>query len=194
MNNLGSKRQEKIEKVISQRQEGIIVLEDVHDPHNAAAVWRSADGFGFQKVYMICDQEERINPKRTGKASSSSANKWLDFKIFSKTEECIKELKNEGYRIYATVLDRKAKSIYKTKFKEKKMAIMLGNEHRGLSKTAMEMADELIYIPMRGMVQSLNLSVTSAILMFEINRQRIGNDFGLEESEKEEIKKRWQYI
>jgi tRNA (guanosine-2'-O-)-methyltransferase len=165
-------RQVKIEKVIENRQEGIIVLEDIHDPHNAAAVWRSCDAFGFQKVYIIFVQEETFNPSRLGKASSSSANKWLDFEVFGSTEDCMKKLKKDGFKTIATVLDKDAKSIYETDFSVPKIAIMFGNEHRGLSPTATKMADEKMYIPMRGMVQSLNLSVTAAVTMFEITRQR----------------------
>jgi len=77
-------RQNKIQRVIEQRQEGVIVLEDIHDPYNAAAVWRSADGFGFQKVYLVFEKEKTFNPKKIGKASSSSANKWLDLKYLSR--------------------------------------------------------------------------------------------------------------
>lgn len=165
-------RQEKIERMRKNRQEGVIVLEDIHDPHNAAAVWRSCDAFGFGKVYLIFEQEKKFNPKKVGKASSSSANKWLDFKIFTSTSECLKELKREGYEIMATILDEKAESLLTTKFENKKIAVMFGNEHRGLSEEAVRLADKKIYIPMRGMVQSLNLSVTAAIVMWEITRQR----------------------
>jgi tRNA (guanosine-2'-O-)-methyltransferase len=165
-------RQEKIKKVIENRQEGIIVLENIADPHNAAAVWRTADAFGFQKIYLVYSQEKAINPKRIGKKSSSSANKWLSFKLFKSIEECYAELKKEGYKIYATVLDKEAKKLEKIKFSDKKVAIVLGNEHRGLSVEAIKGADEKIYIPMKGMVQSLNISVTAAILMFEVDRQR----------------------
>ena len=185
-------RQEKINKVIEQRQEGVIVLEDIHDPHNAAAVWRSTDGFGFQKIYLIFDKEKKFNPKKIGKASSSSANKWLDFKVFKSTKECLSELKSEGYKIFATVLEKGAKKIEQVDFGNIKIAIMLGNEHRGLSKTAVKMADEKIYIPMRGMVQSFNLSVSAAIVMYEVDRQRRGRDFGLGKKDKEEIRKRWR--
>jgi tRNA (guanosine-2'-O-)-methyltransferase len=167
-------------------------LEDIHDPHNAAAVWRTADGFGIQKVYLIFEQEKVFNPKKIGKASSGSANKWLDFKIFGSTKECLEGLKKEGYKIFATVLDKEAKTLKEADFKTKKAAIMLGNEHRGLSKTAVNMADEKIYIPMRGMVQSFNLSVTAAIMMYEADRQRAGKNFGLSLKEKREIRKRWR--
>jgi len=167
-----TKREEKIKKVISKRQEGIIVFEDIHDPHNVAASCRSADGFGFQKIYLIFKSEKSFNPKKMGKTSSGSANKWLDFKIFKSTKECLEELKEDGFEIWATVLDKEAVDISEANFLKNKLAIMFGNEHRGLSKEAIKGADKKIYIPMKGMVQSFNLSVSAAIVMYEINRQR----------------------
>jgi len=171
-------RQKKIFKVLENRQEGVIVLENIADPHNAAAVWRTADAFGFQKIYLVYSKEKVINPKKIGKASSSSANKWLSFKIFKNIDECYRELRKDGYKIYATVLDEKAKEIRETRFCQRlqrgkgKIAIVLGNEHRGLSEEAIKGADEKVYIPMKGMVQSLNISVTAAIFMYEVDRQR----------------------
>jgi len=168
-------RAEKIERVLKKRHEGIIVLEDIHDPHNAAAVWRSADAFGFGKIYLIFNKEVKFNPKKIGKETSGSANKWLDFEIFSSAEECFQKLKEQGYKIYATVLDKEARDLSLSDFRyQKKVAIVLGNEHRGLSEEAIKMADEKIYIPMLGMVQSLNLSVTAGICMWEYVRQRQG--------------------
>lgn len=169
-------RQVKIRKIINNRQEGVIVLENIADPHNAAAVWRTADAFGFQKIYLVYSKEKVINPKKIGKASSSSANKWLSFKIFKSIDECYWELRKDGYKIYATVLDKEAKKISEIRFQKKKIAIVLGNEHRGLSEEAIKGADEKVYIPMKGMVQSLNISVTAAILMYEIDRQRKQDD------------------
>ena len=167
-----SRREEKIKKVKEQRQLGMVILEDIHDPHNSAAVWRSCDAFGVGKVYLIFDKEKQFNPKKIGKASSSSANKWIDFEIFTSTEECLKKVKAEGFTVYATILNEEAKGIFETKFVDKS-AIMLGNEHRGLSEMAIKMADELVYIPMLGMVQSMNLSVTAGICLFEYTRQNL---------------------
>lgn len=164
-------RQEKINKVKDNRKKAIVILEDIHDPHNAAAVWRSCDAFGIGTVYLIFDKEKEFDPKKIGKSSSSSANKWIDFRIFHSTKECLDQVNKEGYTTYATILDKKAKSIYETQFVDK-AAICFGNEHTGLSKTAMKMADKKIYIPMMGMVQSLNLSVTAGICVFEYGRQR----------------------
>jgi len=170
---LTRKRSEKLRSVASNRQSGlVVVLEDIHDPHNAAAVLRTCDAFGVQDVYFIFEQEEPFNPRRVGKATSSSANKWLTFTISNSTRRTLQKLQKQGYEIIATVADTNAKDIFATKLTSKKVAVLIGNEHRGLSSTAVELSDTLVTIPMLGMVQSLNLSVTAAILMFEITRQR----------------------
>jgi tRNA (guanosine-2'-O-)-methyltransferase len=167
-------RLEKITNTCKQRRKGIIILEDIHDKHNVEAVFRSCDAFGIQMLYIIFDKERQFDPRLVGKNSSSSANKWIDFKIFSKTEDAYAELKALGYKIYATALTDEAESIYETNFiVQDKVAIALGNENRGLSKFAIDQADSCIIIPMLGMLQSLNLSVTASICMFELNRQRL---------------------
>ena len=191
-------RQSKIKTVIDNRQEGVIVLENIADPHNSAAVWRSADAFGFQKIYLVYSKEKAINPKKIGKASSASANKWLSFTTFKNINDCYEKLRKDRYKIYATVLDKEASQISEIRFQKKKIAIVLGNEHRGLSEKAIKGADEKIYIPMKGMVQSLNISVTAGIVMYEVERQREPtpnpsldkegkNIFGLNTKEKREL-------
>ncbi len=194
-------REEKIERVLKSRQEGIVVLQDIHDPHNAAAVWRSADAMGWQKIYLIFENEKYFNPKKTGRVSSGSANKWLDFKVFRSTTECFDDLKEQGFKIVATVLDAEAKDVCSVDFQsQKKVAIVMGNEHRGLTEEAIRLADEKVYIPMKGMVQSLNLSVTAGIVLHEVSRQRNSNPdkflntdgYELDVAEKEGIRKRWR--
>ncbi|KKR31094.1 MAG: tRNA methyltransferase [Candidatus Gottesmanbacteria bacterium GW2011_GWC2_39_8] len=115
-------------------------------------------------------------PRRIGQSSSSSAHKWLDFITYNSTEECLNHLKKNDYRIIATVLSEKAENLFNYKFPEK-VALVLGNEHRGLSAKAIEMADKHLILPMSGMVQSLNLSVTGAIFLYEIVRQRKNRNF-----------------
>jgi tRNA (guanosine-2'-O-)-methyltransferase len=188
-------RQEKIDKVIANRREGVVVLQDIHDPHNAAAVWRSADAMGWQKIYLIFEKEKEFNPKKMGRESSASANKWLDFKIFKSTKECFDELHKDGYEIFATILDKEAKTLESVDMGGwQKVAIVMGNEHRGLSDEAVKLADQKVYIPMRGMVQSLNLSVSAAICLYEVERQRNinGGDFGLNVDEKKDLERRWR--
>lgn len=166
------KRLSKIKAVAGRRQEGIIVLEDINDPHNAAAVLRAADAFGIQKVWLIFNKQKKFNPKKIGKATSASANKWLSFEIFASAKECFSKLKQQGYCIVATVPDERAKSVFETEFTKPKIALCFGNEHSGLSPEAIKLSDARVYIPMRGFVQSLNLSVTAAVCMYEMSRQR----------------------
>jgi tRNA (guanosine-2'-O-)-methyltransferase len=86
-------------------------------------------------------------------------------------DECYSSLRKDGFIIYASQLSDDAKDISDLDFTDK-VAIVLGNEHRGISKEAAELADERFFIPMYGMVQSLNVSVSAAITIYEALRQR----------------------
>lgn len=168
------RRKKRILEVARNRQRGILVLEDVHDPHNAAACLRSAEAFGFQQVYFIFEQETKFNPKKVGSVVASSGNKWLDYKIFDSTKKCFAELRRKKFEIVTTVVGTaKAESFFKAKFIKPDIALVLGNEHRGVSKTAIELADRHLYMPMRGFVESFNLSVFASLCLYEITRQRL---------------------
>ena len=165
-------RMQRYREVAEGRQQGVVVLEDIHDPHNAEAVFRSCDAFGFQRVCLIFDEEEPFDPRRVGKLSSSSANKWLDFEVYSSAKECLDALHGEGYEVAATVAEGEAEEVYAAELTATRIAVMLGNENRGLSPEAVALADRRLTVPMTGMVRSLNLSVTAAIVLFEVTRQR----------------------
>lgn len=195
------KRLERIQEVVNKRQKDIVlVLEDIYDPHNAEAIFRSCDAFGVQSVFLIFDKQEVFDPKKIGKSTSSSANKWLDFHLFdrpiesvtlksnillepSPTEQCLLELKKQNYQIVGTVLDKAAKNLYEFVWPEK-IALVVGNEHSGLSETAVKLCDRKVYIPMQGMVESLNVSVATAICLSEVFRSRLHKKNCLSESEK----------
>lgn len=167
-----NERLEKLTRVAANRQKNLaVILEDIHDPHNAAAILRTCDAFGIQDVRFIFEQEKPYNPRRVGKLSSSSANKWLTIKVYKSTTEALSELRKEKFKNIATLLDPKSQILGKTRFPQK-IALWLGNENRGLSLLAQNSADSKIKIPMRGLVQSLNVSVTAAILIYEVTRQR----------------------
>lgn len=190
-------RQEKIEKVIQKRQEGIIVFEDLHDPHNAAAVLRSCDGFGFQKAYYIFEKEKKYNPKKIGKASSTSANKWLTIGVFDTTKSCFDKLKSDGYTIFATTLNPKNQiNLYEElPTLGPKIAIVFGNEFAGISEYASENSDYHLFIPMRGFVQSFNISVCAGLVLGEITRKRVAKgmeNFLLSDSEKNHLRQTWK--
>lgn len=202
----------KLQTISAKRQEGIIILEDIFDPHNAQAVFRTAEVFGFQRIALIFASQKAFDPKRIGKLSSSSANKWLDFMIYSSAEACFTDLKKLGYDIWGTVaspvvasetvqpayregssrtkIEAPVEDIYSADLSARRMAMAFGNEHRGLSAEAQNLADHLITIPQAGWVESFNLSVAAAIFAYEITRQRmvLGIDkYLLDESQRTQL-------
>lgn len=187
-----AKRLERITRVVENRQQGIIVvLENIHDPHNAAAILRTCDAFGIQNIWFIFEKETKYNPKRIGKATSSSANKWVDIETFSSTSSCISALKKQGYAIIATSLTPNASSLLAHQFVEKKIALVVGNEHDGVSEEMLQSADIVLKIPMLGFVQSLNVSVATAITLWEITKHRMfsGSTFVLGKKDQQRLLK-----
>ncbi len=164
------KRLEKITRAVKARQHSLrVVLENIHDPHNVSAIFRSCDAVGVPKVSLLYNNEEF--PK-VSKVTSASAYKWVEKERFNTAEECYESLRKEGYKIYASLLSEDAKDLFELDLTEK-VALVLGNEHRGVSVEAAEKADERFYIPMRGMIQSLNVSVATAVTLYEAQRQRM---------------------
>ncbi|NWF89456.1 MAG: RNA methyltransferase [Ignavibacteriaceae bacterium] len=167
---LSERRLKKITAVVASRQHSLrIVLENIHDPHNVSAIFRTCDAVGIPKVSLIYNLEKF---PRIGKKSSASAFKWVEKEKFKNVDDCYQQLRSDGYKIYASSLTEDAVDLYKLDFK-KKCAIVFGNEHRGASYEAVSQADRIFKIPMFGMVQSLNVSVAAAITLYEALRQRL---------------------
>lgn len=145
-----------------------VVLENIHDLHNVSAIFRSCDAVGVPLVSLLYTFEKfpKIN-----RISSASANKWVDVEKFDNTANCIQNLKQDGYTVFASMLDKNSVELYDIDF-TKKIAIILGNEHRGVSEEVAKLADSTYYIPMKGMIQSLNVSVAAAVTLYEAYRQR----------------------
>ena len=166
-------------------------MENIHDPHNVSAIYRTSDSVGVPKISLLYNDEKF--PK-ISKVSSSSANKWVETDKFSDTSECYKSLRKNGFSIYASLLSGDAVDLYSIDM-TKKVALVFGNEHRGISEEAAEMADEVFYIPMRGMIQSLNVSVAAAVTLYEAQRQRtlkgMYEQSELDESELEKLIDEW---
>ena len=164
------KRLNKIVSTLKRRQfDLMVVLENIHDPHNVSAIFRTCDAVGIPKVSLVYTIEKF--PK-IGKKSSASAFKWVEREKYNSIENCYSELRKDGFKIYASSISEDSRSIYELDLSQK-VAIVLGNEHRGVSNEASHLADERIMIPMFGMVQSLNVSVAAAIILYEAARQRI---------------------
>lgn len=167
-------REEKVVSMLKRRFRNVaIVLEDIHDPHNAAAIMRTADALGIQDVRLVFEQEGPWNPRRIGKSSSSSANKWLSFQVYKGTQSALAALAAEGFSSIATVLVGADALLGEYDFtRHEKVALWVGNEHRGVSDAARAGAVTRVVLPMQGMVESLNVSVAAALCLYEVTRQR----------------------
>ncbi|MCH7826399.1 MAG: RNA methyltransferase [Bacteroidetes bacterium] len=177
-----SRRKNKIISVVTKRQKSLtLILENIHDPHNVSAIFRTCDAVGVQEVSLIYNYEKF--PK-VGKKSSASAYKWVEKQKYKTVKECYEDLHKKEFKIYATSLDADM-NLYELDLTGK-CALILGNEHRGISDEAGELADEKFIIPMHGMVQSLNVSVAAAVVLFEAMRQRTSKGM-YENSEYSEI-------
>jgi len=167
------KTDERLQKIISTataRQFSLqVVMENIHDPHNVSAIFRTCDAVGVPKINLLYTFESF---PRISKTSSSSANKWIDVEKFTDTKNCYDKLRAQGFKVYASMLNKDAVNIYDIDFSQK-VALVFGNEKRGVSPEAEKFADETFYIPMRGMIQSLNVSVAAAVTLYEAQRQRV---------------------
>ena len=161
----------KIRNVLRHRQADLtVVLENIHDPHNVSAILRSADAVGMMEVQLVYTMEEFPS---IGKKSSASASKWVPRRKFLTIQDCYSKLRKEGFKIYASQLDSQSLQLFDLDLRSK-IALVFGNEHRGVSDEAAAMADGRFMIPMYGMIESLNVSVACAVTLFEALRQRLG--------------------
>lgn len=166
-----TRRQGRIRHVLSRRQTTLtVVLEDVHDRHNASAVLRSCDGVGVLDVHLVYVHEKQ--PKRSfARRSSASAAKWIRIHNHESIEACYSVLRKQGMSIYATALGRDNVDLYSVDFTQPS-ALVFGNEMRGVSAAGIDGADATVFIPMQGMVESLNISAACAVSLYEAMRQR----------------------
>ncbi|HUU51737.1 MAG TPA: RNA methyltransferase [Candidatus Heimdallarchaeota archaeon] len=162
-------RTKKTKQVLSLRQPDLrVALEEVTNTHNASAVVRTCDAAGIMYVEIISASGE---PFPVNRAISTRAEKWLKFNYYSSTSECLKHLKDEGFTIVATHLSEEAAPYTSLDYTEPTV-IVFGNESEGISEEAIKLSDHIIQIPMVGMVQSLNLSVSVGIILYEAMKQR----------------------
>ena len=167
-------RLNKLKRIAELRQAGFtVVIEDVFDPHNLGAISRSCDAFGIQQINVIFETQPEFDPKEVGKNSSTATNKWLNYRIHNSTETALRTLKDEGWELVAAALDPAAESIFEADLCAPQIALLFGNEKTGLSSTALALADRTVTIPMRGIAQSMNVSVSAALCIYEVTRQRM---------------------
>ena len=162
------RRFERIKSVLDCRMKNLTVLvEDVNKPHNLSAILRTCDAAGVFEANFI----SKTNAVKTFNSTAQGSQKWVKINQYKKTTEAIKVLKEKGFKLYGTNLNPRSIDYRKCDFKGP-TAFVLGAEKWGISEEASSLMDEHIHIPMRGMVESLNVSVAASALLFEAIRQR----------------------
>ena len=162
------RRYERLKSVLNKRMSNLTVLiENVEKPHNLSAIIRSCDAVGVLEAYAIFNKEKFL----TFNSTAQGSQKWVKLNQYKKTTEAIKILKDKGFNLYGTNLNPKSIDYRECDFKGP-TAFVLGAEKWGISEEASNLMDVNIHIPMRGMVESLNVSVAASALLFEAVRQR----------------------
>ncbi len=189
------RRFKRIKHVLNRRMSNLtILIEEVEKPHNLSAILRTCDAVGVLEAHAI--SKESAIP--TFNSTAQGSQKWVKLKKHESIELAIGYLKEQGFILYGTSLNASAKD-YRLPDYRQPTAFLMGAEKWGLSDSALKSVDESIFIPMRGMVQSLNVSVASATLLFEALRQRehygvIPNDGeGLNEALYDQTLFEWSY-
>ena len=182
----------KVDRVLSLRQPDLrVVLEGVTIAHNASAVIRTCDAAGVLHLDLISPNPELV---RFNKAITTRADKWLEISVHGTAAECFGPLKRAGYTVVATHLQKESVPYTEIDY-TRPMALVFGSEAEGISKDSLAFADKVVRIPMLGMVQSLNLSVSVAVILYEALRQRAAKGFldkaRLQSEEFERLKKKW---
>lgn len=145
----------------------VILLEDVQDPRNLGAILRVCEGAGVGKVLIRDRGSAPISP--TVVKAAAGATEWLDIERVVNSARSIEELKKEGFWVYGT--DAKGRPPWEIDLTGK-VVICLGGEGRGLRSRTRGICDDLIGLPMRGEVESLNVSAAAAAIIYEAIRQR----------------------
>ncbi|XP_031490127.1 uncharacterized protein LOC116257481 [Nymphaea colorata] len=163
-------RKERLKNVVKNRSYSVcLVVEGLTDFGNVSAAFRSADALGFQSVHVISrDSSKRYRENRN---VSMGSEKWLDLELWNSTQDCFKVLKSRGYRIATACVGTDVVSIHDIDWTIP-TAIVVGNEHSGISEEAGQLADLHCCIPMMGMVDSFNVSVAAGIIMHHAVRDR----------------------
>jgi tRNA (guanosine-2'-O-)-methyltransferase len=193
---MNDERREKLLRVLSHRQVDLaVVMENVHDPHNISAVMRTCDAVGIQDIFVLTTIIPRH--KRFGPKSSSSAAKWLTIHEYTDAGACFAELRKRYDTILTTHLGTDSIDLYEIDF-TKRIALVFGNEHDGVSEEIRKLADGNFIIPQMGIIQSLNISVACAVSIYEAMRQKKAagqyDQSRIPAERSKEIKKDWGFL
>ena len=183
-------RREVLQKTAAQRTHYMrIMTENMFHPQNASAIMRHCEAFGIQQIHTVedkCKFDPSVNIVR-------GTQKWVDVEHHATTAEALATLKEEGYRIVATTPHRCSATPETFDVTKGTFVLVFGTEHAGISDEVIAEADEFLKIPMCGMVESLNVSASAAILVYMLSERMRHEVEGWQLSDEEyhEILYRW---
>lgn len=187
---LTENRRDRFQKVLAQRTKHFTVAtEDVYQLHNTSAVMRSCDVFGVQELYIV----EEVNSKDIDREIAMGAQKWVDLNRYHTTKSCIEDLKSKGYQIVATSPHANDCDLVDFDI-SKKSCFFFGRETEGLSQQVIDEADSFLKIPMVGFTESLNISVSAAIILQHVTSKLRQSDVDWRLTNDEIIAKRFDWI
>lgn len=191
---ISDNKKEKFDSIVQDRTRHVtVVLENIFQPHNSAAVLRSCDCFGVQDVHVI----ENENTYAPNKEIDMGSSKWLNVFRYNEKEQntvdCLTDLKAKGYKIVATTPHTNDCSIEELPV-DQPIALVFGTEATGLTETAMNEADAFVKLPMYGFTESYNISVSVALALFNVTERMRQNEnipWQLSEEEQDQIRLEW---
>lgn len=158
---------------MSEKMPVIAVLENVRSAYNVGSVFRTADAFLVEAVYL-CGYTA-FPPHKEIRKTALGADESVHWKHFKKIDEAISELKEMGYKIFSVEQAEKSFKLQELNFNiDEKIAVVFGNEVTGVEQTTIAQCDGCIEIPQLGMKHSLNISVAAGIVLWELVRGRVG--------------------
>ena len=162
------RRYERLKSVLNKRMSDLTVLiENVEKPHNLSAIIRSCDAVGVLEAYAVFNKDKFL----TFNSTAQGSQKWIHINQYTEVKTAVDILKKKGFKLFGTTLNTASIDYKKCDFVGP-TAFILGAEKWGISNETKALMDEHIHIPMRGMVESLNVSVAASALLFEATRQR----------------------
>lgn len=183
---LTESRKEKFLDILSRRTNHLtIAMEDVYQLHNTSAVMRSCEVFGVQELHVI---EEKFG-KRIDREIAMGAQKWVDVFRYNSAQGCMDALRAKGYQIIATTPHNESCLLHEFDITQRS-ALFFGTEKAGLSPEIMEQADGFLKIPMAGFTESLNISVSAAIIIQDLTNRLRRSDVKWQLTETEILEKR----
>ncbi len=155
-----------------QNRELYVIAHNIRSLHNVGAIFRTADSFGVTKVFLTGYTGAPVG-KNADKISKVAlgAEKFVPWEQSKSAVRLIKKLKSQGIRIAVLENNIKVKTInlanYKSKFP---LALLLGEETKGITKALLALADDILEIPMKGQKESLNVSVACGVALFQLSK------------------------